>query len=165
MPLIFRDASALAKRYFHETGSPTANAIFAHASVDSMATTLPNYTETYSILLRRRNSGAISSSAFIAATSSLQSEVMTPTDFSVLSLPDAILLSSLSVIEKHNLNATDAAILTLLLAIQAQNTHSSILLISADHRFLRAANREGFEILNSEMTLPVHIPTILGNLS
>ena len=164
MPLIFWDASALAKRYFHETGSPTVNAIFTHALDNLMATTLLNYTETYSILVRRRNSGAISSTAFTQAASSLQSEGISSTNFSVLSLPDDILLSSLSAMDKHNSNATDAAILMLMLALQIQNPSRNTLLVSTDQRFLRAASKEGFETLNPEMTLPIHVPTILENL-
>jgi hypothetical protein len=59
MALLFWDASSLAKRYFGEVGSDTVNAVFAAAAGKDMATTAWGYAETYSLLVRRLNSGAI----------------------------------------------------------------------------------------------------------
>src|SRR5579859_7544484 len=115
MALFFWDASALAKRYFGEVGSDTVNAIFASVPLGDMATTPWGYTETYAILVRRLNSGLIDLPTFTTSVTSLQAEVVTNPDFSLYSISDTTIFASISTIQNHNLNATDSAILTMLL--------------------------------------------------
>lgn len=71
---LFWDASALSKRYFGEVGSETVNALFDQVPMSDMATTPWGYLETYSILVRRFNGGAVDLPTFTAILSALQSE-------------------------------------------------------------------------------------------
>jgi hypothetical protein len=113
MALLFWDASALVKRYFIELGSDTADALFAEGQEE--ATTPWGYIETYSILLRRLNGGFLDTATFTVAVTSLQEEVVDDPDFGLLPIDDAAIFASIFLMRKHNLNATDAAILTMLL--------------------------------------------------
>jgi hypothetical protein len=67
---------------------------------------------------------------------------------------------------QHNLNATDAAILTMLLDyVQALPPGSpTCVLVSADKRLLRAADAEGLATLDPEAIPAADVPTMLASL-
>jgi hypothetical protein len=69
VPLLFWDASALAKRYLVEVGSSTVDAIFTAPRPIEHATTPWGYAEAYSVLLRRHNDGRFDGRTFTVATS------------------------------------------------------------------------------------------------
>src|SRR5579863_6592998 len=110
MGLLFWDASALVKRYYHEVGSETADALFANATSHAMTSTPWGYAETYSILLRRYNGGVIDLPSFTGAVTTLQVEVVHNPDFGLLTITDALVFSSIETMRRHNLNATDAVL-------------------------------------------------------
>ncbi len=117
MALFIWDASALAKRYTAEIGRETANALFDNLSMSEMASTPWGYAETYSILLRRLNGGMLNLQSFSSSVSALQSEVLINVEFTLFTIYDESILRSTGIMQKHNLNATDAAILTVVLEI------------------------------------------------
>ena len=163
MALLFWDASGLAKRYTAEIGRETVNAIFTHAAGHDLATTPWGYAETYSILLRKLNGGAISADAWAKAVNALQAEVVNAPDFGLLSISDTMIFACTLIMQKHNLNATDAAILTMLLEY-SHATGTSCLLIAADQRLLRAASAEGLATLNPEAVPAAAVPALLTAL-
>jgi len=152
MPLLFWDASALAKRYAPELGSDVVNALFAGVSPRDMATTPWGYVETFSILLRRYNGGVLDRPSFTTATTALQADIFDSPDFGLLPITDAVIFASVATISRHNLNATDAAILTMLLEyVRMWPANSGLcVLVAADKRLLRAAEIEGLRTLNPE---------------
>lgn len=151
MALLFWDASALAKRYFGEVGSATVNALFGHTASQDMATTPWGYAETYSILLRRRNSGVIDPPTFTTSVSALQAEVVNGPDFLLMSVSDPVVFASVSLMGQHNLNSTDAILLTLLLEFARLPDAPTCVLVAADKRLVRAAQSEGLKTLNPEL--------------
>ena len=164
MALIFWDASGLAKRYAAETGRETVNAIFAQAGSHDLATTPWGYAETYSILLRKMNGGALSQAAWTKAVSALQAEVVDDPKFGLLSIGDEMIFAGTAIMRRHNLNATDAAILALLLEYAKTPGTSPCVLIASDKRFLRAAEAEGLETLDPEQVAAADVPARLNAL-
>ena len=164
MPLLFWDASALVKNYIEETGSPTVESIFSDTLADNMATTVWGYTETFSILRRRLNGGKIDQQTYTTAITALQSEVLSGTKFDFLSINDRTILASTSFITRHNLNATDSAILATLLNYARSPKSPICVLIAADQRLIRAANDEGLKTLNPEMLQASDISEFLSSL-
>jgi len=166
MAFLFWDASALVKRYFVEIGSDTVDAIFAAAPMHDVATTPWGYAETYSILLRRLNGGDLDAASFATAVTALQAEVVDSLDFGLLSISDTVVFASILWLRRHSLNATDAAILTILLEQvpllppEAQ----PCVLVAADHRLLRAAAAEGLATLNPELMAAADVPDFLARL-
>ena len=163
MALLFWDASGLAKRYTAEMGRETVNSVFAYAAAHDMATTPWGYAETYSILLRKLNGGAINAAAWAKAVNALQAEVVNAPNFGLLSISDTMIFACALMMRKHNLNATDSAILMMPLDY-AQETGTSCLLIAADQRFLRAASAEGLTTLNPEAVSATAVPALLAAL-
>jgi uncharacterized protein len=166
LPLLFWDASALAKRYVAEVGTDTVNALFASVPVRQMVGTLLGFAETYSTLIRRYNRGSISISTFMTGKTSLRTEVVDDPDFSLLTVDDAAIFDSLALMDQYNLNATDAAILALYLRyIQSLSAGSPVcLLVAADQRLLTAGQGEGLQTLNPESITASAVPAFLASL-
>lgn len=166
MPLLFWDASALVKRYTEEVGSDMVDAIFAAVPISSMVTTAWGYAETFFILLRKLNDGRLDQPTFAAATASLKSEVIDSPDFGFFGVDDAAVFATLPLMQRHNLNTTDAVLLVVLLRhAQALPVGApQLVLVAADKRFVRAAEAEGFKTLNPELVPAADLPTVLASL-
>lgn len=161
MPVVFWDASGLAKRYTDENGRLTVNRIFAEAVPEEMYVTPLGYSETYSILVRKHNSGLLDSRAFWAATNALRSEIIGASGFGLLSITDALIFGSLALMGTHNINSADAAILSTYLQFQ-RASRVSCFLVASDKRLLRAAQAEGLSGLNPEEVAPTDIAGMLA---
>jgi predicted nucleic acid-binding protein len=166
MALLFWDASALAKRYVTEVGTATVNALFTSTSTHDFATTPWSYAETYSLLLRKLNGGVIDRPMFTTAVTALQAEVVNSPDFRLLSITDATVFASIGIIHQHSLNATDAAILALLLEYTQvlPSGRSGCVVIAADRRLLRAADAEGLKTVDPEALATADVPAFLASL-
>ena len=151
MTYFYWDASALVKRYAPETGTEIVNHLFSATTLDRMMCLSINTGEVISIFVRKRNDGIIAQEDFSQALLDFRSEVLDSDDFQVVSADDALVLESHSLIEKHNLNATDALILRSALDISGEFLEEdTLVLVSADLRLYRAADQEGLQRLNPE---------------
>lgn len=164
MPTVFWDASALAKRYAPEVGSETADALFATIPASSMITTVWGYAETFAVLLRGLNKGQLDQPTFTTAVSALKREILDNPDLGFLAVDEGAVLAGLPLIQRHNLNVTDATVLAVLLRyLHAQpSSMPSLALISADQRLSRAAQAEGLQVLNSEQVAPAALPVFFA---
>lgn len=167
MPQAFWDASALSKRYYEENGSAAVDAVFNAVPVNQMQVTFIGYAETAAILQRKRNQQALSSTEFTQARILLRDEVLLNPDFTLISVGDTDFLAGVSLTERHNINASDAAILSAYLRhaqSQPQNAPPCVL-VAADRRLIRAAESEGLRALNPELVPAADIPAFLAPLS
>jgi predicted nucleic acid-binding protein len=157
------DASALVKVYVPETGSATAVALFNAVPKAQMATTFPGYAEAHAVLVRKRNQGVLTNSSYQVSVSALEIDVIDDDDFVVLDVPSSAILAGINLIQQHNLNASDAAILATYL-LYARILGSPCLLIASDQRFLRAASAEGLTTLDPETVSPNDAIALLARL-
>src|SRR5262249_12915056 len=106
-----------------------------------MVSTFLGYVETTAILRRHLNRGTLGPVEFAQARSFLERDVVLGGEFELLPIGDADLLSSISLIDRHNLNASDAAILTVFQQYEASQAPGAApcVLVSSDRRLLRAA--------------------------
>jgi predicted nucleic acid-binding protein len=164
VPVLIWDASALVKRYYRETGSDMVDAIFASGSGDQMVTTFWGYAETHASLWRKRNRGDISTVFFHSAVTLLRDEVRLGSEWILLTVDDTSVLSGLDLVQRHNLNTADAAILeTHLRFVRSQPPDSpTSVLVAADTRLLRAAEAEGLTTLNPETVAAADLPALLS---
>lgn len=130
-----------------------------------MVSSAVSYAEIYSILLRKFNRAAIDRAAFDTAKSSLRAELINDPDFVLLSIDDTAFYRGIALMEAHNLNATDAALLVLFQSYMqtfAPDSDTTFLLIAADERLVRTAQAEGLQAMNPE-TLPIaDVPALLA---
>lgn len=166
MPTLFWDASGLAKRYAAESGSETADILFDLVPASAMVTTVWGYAETFSILLRKRNDNRLDASMFNTAVIALRQEIINNRDMGFLTVDESAVLTGLSLMERHNINATDASLLAVLLryARSRQPSASVCILVAADQRLLRAARAEGLQTLNPEEIAAADASTLLAEL-
>lgn len=166
MPLVLWDASGLAKRYVTEIGTETVNALFTFVPTSQMILPMLGYAETYSILLRRFNDRRLDAATFTAATLALENEVLNDPGFALLSLNDAAVLESISLMRLHHLNSSDGVILAGLLHYARSLGPDTLtcILVAADRRLLRAAQAEGIMTLNPEMIAAADVPAVLAAL-
>jgi len=152
MATLFWDASGLAKFYAEESGSDTARALFADPSRPLMVTTPWGYAETFALIQRKHNGGRIDFSSYSKAVSALRNDMIVLPLFRLLTVTDAAIIGSITAIHKHNLNSTDAALLTTFLRY-AHVSPDACVLVAADQRLLRAAQAERLAVINPE-TMP-----------
>lgn len=154
MYYFYFDASALVKRYTREAGSDTINFLFANAPLTRMQCLILGAIEVFWICVRKRNDGRITHSHFTQATGYLELEVInTNSDFKTISVPDTLVLNSMSLIENHSINSVDAIVLrsALDIATELRNTDNRLVLVASDQRLLRAAQDEGLLVFNPEI--------------
>lgn len=166
MPTLFWDASGLAKRYTVETGSDVADALFMAVPVSEMLTTVWGYAETFSILVRKLNDRRLDRPTFNTAFVALREEVIDSQDMGFLIVDESAILAGLSLMQTHNINSVDAALLaTLLRYVNAlPYPAQACILVAADQRLLRAANAQGVPTINPELMSVADVPTFLANL-
>jgi predicted nucleic acid-binding protein len=139
------DASSLATRYAPESGSA-----LVHATLD----TVPNARlillniglgEIVSILVRKRNAGAISHTYFRQVLLNFQSEIVRAADINKVPVTGRLVTASFPLIVAHSINSTDALILksALTTARRLRATGDDLVLVASDQRLLRAAQAEG----------------------
>ena len=160
------DASALAKEYFSELGSDTVQALFDAGSSVINITTYLCYAETCASLRRRLNDGRTDPSDFAAARAALRNEVLLDPAFHLLTLTDTDVLAGVVLIDQHNINSADAALLAAFLEYSRSlaSVATTCILVAADRRLLRAARTEGLQVIDPEQMPPVDIPSFLGSL-
>src|SRR5262249_7930367 len=146
------DASALAKRYAPEPGTPLVNHLFARVPLDRMTLLNVGMAEVVSVLVRKRNAGGISHPAFSQALVDIGVEIMRSPVVGKVVADDAVVTAALPLLEKHALNATDSLVLrsALDLAAHLRSGGDDVVLVSSDQRLLRAAQAEGLLTFDPE---------------
>lgn len=149
MPIVLWDASALVLRYLPETGSEVVDAIFDAVPISDMALAMIGYSEVFSILWRRHNASILSLKTFKSATSALESDFLMGAPM-LLEMSNGSVLKSLRSLQKHNINSTDAVILTLFQEHSITVRRNDVVVVSGDHRMLRAAASEGLAVIEPD---------------
>jgi len=164
MKTFFLDASALAKRYSLETGAACVDYLFDNVTLDRLVCLMLGAAEVASVLVRRRNSGRLSKTAFIQGMTNLKTEVVDSDDFNTLPVDNDLIIAAMPFIEKHSVNATDAVILRLALDLAAQmrTDGNDLVLVASDQRLLRAAQAEGLLTFDPEHQTEVELRRLIG---
>lgn len=167
MPTLFWDASALAKHYVIEPGTETVEALLTERASLRMLTTPWGYAETFAIRRCKHNDRRIGTATFVTTTSALRNEVILGTDYDLLTVEDATIIGCIAVIEKHNLNSVDAALLVTWMRYVRSlplDERDSCILVTADQRLMRTAIAEGLAALNPETFSADDVPAFLAAL-
>lgn len=157
-------ASALAKVYVPEAGSPTAAALYAGSAERRSVTTFVGYAEAISVLLRKRHRGEISQQALAHGISALRNDVLESPNFDIATVSETDFARATVHVLRHHLNASDAVVLLVFLRYaraMAVDGATSIL-VASDHRLLRAARQEGLGTLDPETVAPHNIASLLS---
>lgn len=163
MHYFYWDASALAKRYAPEIGTPLVNFLFSKVPLERMMCLSVGASEVISVLVRKKNADLITEAVFSQAMVDFRAEVISAVDFQLVSIDDTLVFASHPFIEKYSLNATDALVLrsaSAVVALKRQEGHAVVLLTS-DQRLLNAARMEGMQTLNPETATQEHCDSFI----
>jgi predicted nucleic acid-binding protein len=164
MHSFYLDASALAKRYVPENGSPLVDDILDKVPGERIYVLNVGAGEVVSILVRKRNAGVITDAYFGQVLVDFETEIVRSADINKLPISNRLATSSFSLIVAHSINATDAITLRSALAI-AQKVRVSgddLVLAASDLRLLRAAQAEGLKTFNPESQDHAALTALLG---
>jgi predicted nucleic acid-binding protein len=148
----YLDASALAKRYVPEPGSAHVYAILNTMPRDRLRVLNIGMGEIVSILVRKRNAGAISQAYFGQAMLNFDNEIRQAAKISRVPVTSRLVTGSISLIVAHSINSTDALVLKSALAIarRLRRAGEDLVLVASDQRLLRAAQAEGLTTFDPE---------------
>ena len=148
MRYFYWDASALAKRYAPEIGTPLVNTLFSTASRDRMMCLSVGTGTVFSQALIDFRAEVISSAA----------------EFRMVTFEDRLVFASHALIEKYSLNATDALVLRSALDVAAalQPSGDTLVLVSSDRRLLQAAQQERLTTFNPETDSQEQLTVLLS---
>ncbi len=156
------DASALVKRYHDEPGSEIVQTLTENLLANEPRQALiswPVLAETLASLTRKKNSNAIPDSVYQAVRTRL---LLDARQMTILVVTDLAIRDSINLIERHNLNASDALFLRQVLDWLAQLPEDDqVVVIAGDRRLLRAAEVEGLAGLDPEQSDPSDVKTLL----
>lgn len=164
MFILYLDASAWVKRYTGERGWDVIDALFDETLADKEAGLISSAlsrAEVFSAFVRFRNRTDLPDDKFDAGMGQL---TLDGNRLYWLQIGEESFQHSLSFILKHNINATDGAILRELLSLRDQ-VHTAgyqLWLIASDKRLLRAAGMEGLPCLDPEISSPREVHQLLA---
>jgi predicted nucleic acid-binding protein len=164
MRALYLDASALAKRYVPERGTPLVDHIFNSVSSDRLHVFNVGMAEVVSTLARKRNAGQLSAAAFSQALINLGNEIVYPAHPRKVSADNSLVTAAIPLIHVHSINATDAIILRSALdsAAQYRAGGNDLVLVASDQRLLRAAQAEGLLTFDPETQDRIALDALLG---
>jgi predicted nucleic acid-binding protein len=162
--LYYLDASAWSKRYTSEFGKETLDALMAAATEPDrvhLTSSTVSYAELIAVVVRFRNRTALDAGKFDRLLKRITADEAALT---WLPLSEETFRTCTNFIIKHNLNATDAALLSTLLDLRRQSKGQDvqIWLVASDKRFLRAASAEGLPCLDPEVISPREVYEMIG---
>ena len=162
--LYYLDASALGKRFAPEVGSQVVDYIFAKIAMDRLAVLSIGLLEVSSILVRKRNSGALTPASYVSAFALFDAELLKSTAIARVAAHDILVLHSLPFIDRYSLNATDAIVLrsALDLAANERAGGSDLVLVSSDRRLIAAAQAEGLLTFDPETQTTTELDALIG---
>lgn len=165
MTRLMWDASALVKIYASELGSAAASALRDGVPRRAMATTFVGYAEAISVLVRKHNRREISTLSFQTAISALRNDILDRPAFQLLSVADEDFAAGTIHVLGQSLNATDAAILNVFLRVArvSATDGDECILITSDHRLLRAARRLQLNVFDPEKATSDELTALLAS--
>ena len=163
MRFFYMDASALAKRYAQEIGTPLIDRLFDGVSAVRLYMLNLGVAEVISLLVRKKNAGQLAVPAFNQALLELGREIRSSNQVRKLTADNTIVTAALPLIELHSINATDAVILSSAVDLFAdlRKLGDDLTLVASDQRLLRAAQAEGLSTFNPETQSQADLEALL----
>jgi predicted nucleic acid-binding protein len=142
--IIYCDTSALVKRYFQEAGTESVQKIFERAKIITISQI--GFIETISAFYRKQRSEPVSSRKFNSLIRNFKKDWES---LHTIVLRDQIFVKAEQLIMKYFLRSYDAIHLTSAVIVQSE-LKTQLHFIASDIHLLKAAQSEGFRILNPE---------------
>jgi predicted nucleic acid-binding protein len=163
MLCFYIDASALAKRYAPEPGTPLVNHLFSKVTPERLIVFNVGVAEVTSLLVRKKNTRRLSATAFSQALIDFGTEIIYSTRIRKVVADNALVTAALPLIEAYSINATDDIILrsAVDMATYLRTAGDDLVLMASDQRLLNAARAEGLLTFNPETQSKADLDALL----
>jgi predicted nucleic acid-binding protein len=160
----YLDASALAKRYFPETGTPVVDHLFLRVPPERMLLLPVGLAEVASILVRKRNAGLLTTAQLHRTLTTLRTEVGTWSYVDMPFVNDRLADRAIDLVDRHSINSTDAILLRSALdhAVRFRANGVDLVLVASDRRLLKAGGEENLATFNPETQTEADLDALLG---
>lgn len=164
MMQFFLDASALAKRYVLEPGTPLIDHLLDHVAADRLIVLNVGCAEVVSILVRKKNAGLLAASTFAQALLQIGREIIHAANLHKIEPTNSLVIGALLHIHTHSINATDALVLHAALGVSRhlRQRGDDLILVASDQRLFRAAQAEGLIPFNPETQDQAALAALIG---
>ena len=164
MDSFFLDASALAKRYVPEPGSGLVDFLIDNVPKPRLYILNAGYAEVVSVLVRKKNAGALSAARFSHVLLDLEREVARSLGKNLLSFDNSAAIDATALIVGHSVNSTDAIALRVALDVvqQLRSQGDDLVFVASDLRLLRAAQAEGLATFTPETQDQAALAVLMG---
>lgn len=164
MMQFFLDASALAKRYVAEPGTPVIDPLLDHVAANRLIVLNIGCAEVVSILVRKKNAGLLADSTFAQALLQIGREIIHAANLRKIEPTNGLVIGALLHIQTHSINATDALVLHAALGLShhLRQRGDDLVLVASDQRLLRAAQGEGLITFNPETQDQAALARLIG---
>lgn len=158
------DASALAKRYAPEKGSPLVDHLLDTVAHTRLWCLYLGIGEVIGVLVRKKNRGEMTVPMLDQALVDLDSEVIHSAELRRIDTTEGDISTSWSLIRRHSINATDAILLRVALdqAAALRAGGDDLVLVASDKRLLDAARAEGLAAFDPETDTQAALDTYIG---
>jgi predicted nucleic acid-binding protein len=160
----YLDASALAKRYVPEAGTPEVNAIFDAVPGNRLRVLNIGLGEIVFAMVRKRNAGTISQAYLEQALLDFDAEIVRGEGVTRDSVTSRLVARSFRLIVAHSINSADALVIESALAIarRLRRAGGDLVLVASDQRLLRAAQAEGLIAFDPESQDAAALTALIG---
>ena len=164
MDYALADASALVKRYVNEPGSAAMNEVYTRLPPRRWYVLVAGVGEVMSVLVRKRNTGRLSPTAFTSTVKRFLAEIDRPAYPRKLEVTRRRVTRAHALIARHSVNATDAVVLRAALdrAAALRPRGHKLIVVACDLRLLAAARAEGLPVYNPETDPVSEFDRLLG---
>ena len=164
MNYFFLDASALVKQYHKEEGTDVFSSLF-----ETLLETDPKrlvissiaLAETIAAWYRQGHQDGTPQAVLTTVADQILEDGLS---VSRCHISNSIIVTSIDLIVRHSINASDALLLqqALMFSRNLSQVDRTLVLVSSDKRFLRAATSEGLRTLNPEVILAQDVAAMMA---
>ena len=141
---VYFDASALAKRYVVEIGTPVVAHIAAVTPLKRWVVLNVGVGEIVSVIVRHRTAGRITGPEYAVARANFHADVIATGAVKRIDVDSDQVDASFEWIDRHSINATDALVLQTAQELTvSMPAGRGLVLVTSDQRLLTAAQAEG----------------------
>jgi hypothetical protein len=164
MNFFLLDAPILITRYRAGAGYLLVDQLFAQAYRGRLCCSIFCPAEVVAILVSLRRRGAVPPGFFGSALMHLRLDVVLPAYFTKLSLDDAQVDASLTLIDQHRLDSNAGLLVRIGLdhAASLRAAGHDLVLVSTGRRLLQVARKEGLGTFNPEIQTQADLAALLG---
>jgi hypothetical protein len=164
MNFFLLDDRTLLKRYVLDSGTELIDYLFRQVSLDRLACSVLSVAEVFASLVRQRRQGRLTPTLFRGALLHFRTELLPARGLVKWPADHAVVVASLSFLEKHRLNVLDS--IQIRAAVEIADIRRAeghdLIILTAKAGLRRAARKEGIRTFDPEVQSRADLDVLLN---